>query len=170
MEQDLNAILEQQLRGLHTPEATGIWPPAFGWWILAALLLGLLIFTVYKIQTSRKANAYKRRALLELNQIHTDWQQGQQTKNYLQSINTLIKRALLSSGVNKEQAAETGSNWAYILRTASKKPLNDEAIFALTTALYQENPEVDVKTLHPAVRSWLAGHTRKKDKVGGAHA
>lgn len=36
----------KQMRDVHGPDAVSWWPPALGWWILAAVVLGLLVVGV----------------------------------------------------------------------------------------------------------------------------
>ena len=170
MEQDLTAILEQQLRDIHSPEAIGIWPPAFGWWILTLLILSLLAWLVFSVYKNVQANRYKKLALKNLNAIETNWREQKNSEAYLCEINALLKRTLISSGAPIETTSATGEEWAYLLRTASKKPLNEKAVYALTQGLYQKKTELDIAEFGNAIRAWLKGHKRQINSAGKTHA
>ena len=46
----MNPVLDPAqlpLRDIHLPEAIGLWPPAFGWWILVgAVLVGMVFWAL----------------------------------------------------------------------------------------------------------------------------
>ena len=44
-----------QLADIHLPEPVSFWPPAIGWWILAALALVLLIILFRKFASYRRS-------------------------------------------------------------------------------------------------------------------
>jgi len=60
-----------QLRGMHLPAAPGVWPPAPGWWFIAALLMAVLGVMLWRWHRSRRINAYRREALRRAADIET---------------------------------------------------------------------------------------------------
>ena len=54
------------LKDIHVPEQITNYPLAYGWWILAALLLLAIVVTVIKLRKSAKRNQVKKQALTQL--------------------------------------------------------------------------------------------------------
>jgi len=55
-----------QLKDIHLPEAVGFWPPALGWWLLAAVFVVILLTGILLYKRHQK-NAYRRSAVRQLN-------------------------------------------------------------------------------------------------------
>lgn len=58
-----NAI---ELKDIHVPEQISNIPVAYGWWILAALLILLTVISIIKIRKTVKRNQVKKQALAQL--------------------------------------------------------------------------------------------------------
>jgi integrase len=57
----MSAPNELPLRDIHLPAAPGLWPPAPGWWLLAAILLAIAIFALwYRARRRRRREALLR--------------------------------------------------------------------------------------------------------------
>ena len=55
-----------ELRDIHLPDGVSAFPPAYGWWlILAAIILAVVLFEVFKILRQKSKKRY---ALLLLSQ------------------------------------------------------------------------------------------------------
>jgi primosomal protein N' len=54
------------LKDIHVPEQIANYPIAYGWWILAALMLLAIVITIVKIKKSAKRNQVKKHALTQL--------------------------------------------------------------------------------------------------------
>jgi len=63
-----NALPANQLalKDIHVPEQITNYPIAYGWWMLAALILLAIIITIVKIKKSAKRNQVKKHALTQL--------------------------------------------------------------------------------------------------------
>jgi hypothetical protein len=55
-----------ELKDIHVPEQITNFPIAYGWWILAALLILTIVITIVKIKKSAKRNQVKKQALAQL--------------------------------------------------------------------------------------------------------
>ncbi len=55
-----------ELRDIHLPEQIANYPTAYGWWILAALLLLITALTIIKFSKAAKRNQVKKQALAQL--------------------------------------------------------------------------------------------------------
>lgn len=58
-----NAI---ELKDIHVPEQISNYPIAYGWWLLAALLILITVFSIIKIRKTAKRNQVKKQALVQL--------------------------------------------------------------------------------------------------------
>mgnify|MGYP000674481902 CR=1 FL=1 len=58
-----NAI---ELKDIHVPEQISNYPIAYGWWLLAALLILVTIISIVKIRKATKRNQVKKQALQQL--------------------------------------------------------------------------------------------------------
>lgn len=66
--QQVNAQPTQalDLKDIHLPEQISNYPIAYGWWILAALIMFLIVMSVIKIRKAKKINHIKKQALGQL--------------------------------------------------------------------------------------------------------
>jgi len=55
-----------QLNDIHLPEQISDFPIAYGWWLLAVLVIVLSILTLLKIRKNAKRNKVKKQALMQL--------------------------------------------------------------------------------------------------------
>ena len=157
MNDQLNNILEQQLRDVHTPDAINWWPLAIGWWILIALIVGLSVYSLIKCFKNRRINAYRKLASQELNKQFLEWQDKQNACDYLQAANAIVKRAYLHVG--NESAGLSGTAWVSLLNTHTSVELSAETTDALTDQLYQKSPTVDISHVHNEINAWLRNHS-----------
>ena len=59
-------LKELVLKDIHTPDAISQFPIAIGWWLLAFLLIGLIIYVAQKHLTNKRKNKDKNTALKTL--------------------------------------------------------------------------------------------------------
>ncbi|MCI2285547.1 DUF4381 domain-containing protein [Colwellia sp. MSW7] len=66
--QQVNALPTQTLaiKDIHVPEPISNFPVAYGWWILAALLISIFVITFIKLKKLAKQNQVKKQALQQL--------------------------------------------------------------------------------------------------------
>jgi len=104
------------LADIHTPTAISLWPIAYGWWILAALLILTVILAVKIINKRRNKRIQRHYALDALNAINLqDFSAGQQ-------INEVLKRAAMVYYSREQVASLTGKKWQiFLLHTLGKK-------------------------------------------------
>jgi hypothetical protein len=145
------------LHPLRTPELIGWWPLAPGWWIL--LLAGILFVATlaYLLRQRYRKNAYRRRALLQLQSLHTDYLVKRDTSHYLSQINALLKSVALLAYPRTEVAAQHGVAWREFLNRSL--PPAEQLQPAFDDAAYQKSsPEIDVAQVHSAARLWIRRH------------
>lgn len=110
-----------QLADIHLPAAVPFWPPAPGWWVLAALLLCGLALLVY-VQVRRWQQRQRlTRVLAELAQARAAWRKADDSSRnaaglaLLYAINSLLKRVALLHFPAAQVAPLAGKDWLRFL-------------------------------------------------------
>jgi hypothetical protein len=87
---------ELPLRDIHLPGAIGWWPPAPGWWLLAALVLaGLALYAVHYYR-----GRHKRAALRAMRRVRSALEQGAEPVACLQYVSTVLRRFAMTSAAS----------------------------------------------------------------------
>lgn len=108
-----------QLRDIYLPEAVSPWPPAFGWWLLAILIIVAAIgLTVVAVKRFR-AGVYRRQALKDLKQLMENYQ-GKNPQRTLYQLSTLMKRLALVHYPRHEVAKLSETAWLQFLDHTGK--------------------------------------------------
>lgn len=126
----------EQLRDIHLGEEISQWPPAYGWWILTALVLVMLGWLVLYLVRQRRQSLAKRQALVQLEKINAD------QLDWPQQVNSLLKRLAISYVQQHSVATLHTSRWVEFL--SSQLPVKKRDTFvpvieALQSSLYQKN-------------------------------
>lgn len=82
-----NPALEQ-LRDIHLPQAVHWWPPAPGWWLVAAMVLALTIWLSRYLQARYRRQYFRGETQDLLKKIWQDYQQNYQQSHEQQAENT----------------------------------------------------------------------------------
>jgi len=168
MQDQIQQVLEQQLRDVHLPNAVSWWPLAPGWWgLLLLLIIGSGIATLALLR-KRKRNRYRKAALSELQSIYAQWQDEQNSATYLQDANAILKRCLLHFSDDKSPITQTGKAWQASLNAFSKHRLSSQALHGLSSACYQANPDVDIEKIHPQIERWIKSHRHSEKKASAS--
>ncbi len=104
-----------ELRDIHLPAEPSWWPPAPGWWLLAAILIGLLIWAVQALVRVRRARArlWSMRVQFEAALANTE------ARTRIAAISEMLRRAARLS--NPEAAQLQGEAWLQFLDGDSGK-------------------------------------------------
>ena len=151
------------LRDLHTPGMIESWPPAPGWWLLAAMTAALVAYGFFLLARYWRSNLYRREALAELARLKTEWQMHGDNRIWLAALQSLLKRVALTGFPREEVASLTGEAWVQFLdRTSGSQE------FSLTDALidgsYREDMVVDVAMLERFADFWIRKHQLRSVK------
>ncbi len=103
-----------QLRDIHLPAEPGFWPPAPGWWILAALLLVLLVWAARILLSRYRLRRQRRRILAMLGELEQE-SANSITPERIAQISSLLRRLALMRYPRQRVAALTGRDWLRFL-------------------------------------------------------
>lgn len=116
-----------ELRDIHLPDGVSVWPPAYGWWVILAVVLGLLAAAwLYAFLRKKSKKLY---ALLLLKNIHCN-----NTLDSAVEMSKILRRIC----VYKYPAAATlfGKEWIDFLNGKSKDKLDGKTAELLMNAPY----------------------------------
>lgn len=159
----MNAPVETglQLRDIHLPAAPDFWPPAPGWWVLAALLSGLAAWAAVLLWRQFRIRRQRRRILALLEQMeHSSGRTV--TPEFLVQLSNLIRRLALMRFPRREIASLTGQDWLRFLdRSGGDGQFCDGAGRVLAQGPYMRSvPDaVDGRALTNLVRQWIRRNT-----------
>jgi hypothetical protein len=140
------------------PAPVPLVPETAGWWVLAALALLLLGWALWRAARRRRAEAYRRAALAELEAAGGD----------PAATAAILRRAALAAYPRGEVAGRAGGDWVEFLHRTGGFPLEQGP--ALLAAPYRpggphgaaEGPAAgDAAALRDAAERWLRRHRRE---------
>ena len=109
---------ELPLADIHTPSDISMWPPAYGWWILAVLILAVIFVVIRALKKRRQKRVQRNFAISELDKVNLqDFSAGQQ-------INEILKRAAMVYYSRQKVASLTGKKWKIFLLHCLGKEAN----------------------------------------------
>ncbi|MHA7816820.1 MAG: DUF4381 domain-containing protein [Pseudohaliea sp.] len=139
------------LHPLRTPPPVDAWPPAPGWWLLAAVLLGALVALAVLALRAWRRRAWLREARRELAALRARLESDPAALTA--ATNALLKRAALVRYPRRGTAALAGSQWfAFLDQTAPAKPFANVP----ATLPYEPAPAAgDAAAFCEAADAWL---------------
>lgn len=142
-----------QLRDIHLPEPGGFWPPAPGWWILAALVIALIAALVWWLWRRYQRNAWIRDARRELQQLSAD---ARADAEWFARLNALLKRCARQRYPDQQPHTLSGQQWGAFL-TRTQPSLDQEQVDALVTAAWTPTPRIETAAACRLAEHWLGG-------------
>ncbi|MCL1125659.1 DUF4381 domain-containing protein [Shewanella surugensis] len=133
------------LKDIHLPSAIGDWPFAYGYWIIIAIALTLLLMIAFYTQKHYQCTAAKRAALQQLAQLDPE------DVYYAIEINGILKRAAMSYLPRAHVAGLEGQAWYNWLNAQDNIP----QLSQLLDTRYQQ------EALSPSERLILKKLTKK---------
>lgn len=151
-----------QLADIHLPEPVSYWPPAIGWWVLAAIALVLLVILLRKLAKSRRQQKICQYALAELQHCydtysHADSTNMDQSKlDYVNQFNTVVRRVALVHYPQDNAASLDGASWVDFIRQKGESSLmTDDIAAALQYGRFQTKCDVDVDSMQDFGQQWI---------------
>ena len=147
------------LRDIHLPAPVGWWPLAPGWWLLFALVVGVILWCIARY--FRREARRRRLAQNHLNRFHRDWRQHQESRRFVADISALLRRYAIAVDGREHVAGLSGRAWIEHLNRGQAGALFTDALARhLLATPYQKNAktmtEAEVLNLLSACRQWLA--------------
>ena len=152
------------LHPLREPAAIGWWPLAPGWWLLIAVAILAIGILCYYLARRYRANAYRRLALAQLQEIQVHYHDRTEDEGHLQKIagetNSLLKAVALRAFPREGIASLSGEAWLEFLNTTqSGQSSMTEFPSAFANAAYLAGaPDLDNEALFRAAKIWINNH------------
>jgi hypothetical protein len=162
----------KELADIHLPDAVSFWPPAPGWWVLAAIVLSLLAYVAF-LQFRRWQQAQRLKAALsELTRLQQQWQKTPDAERanklvqVLHSCNSVLKRVALVHYPAALVASLNGQAWLRFLdHSGNTKQFSSGAAQLLADGAYRRSANADantVNTLFQLCQQWIAQQYQRK--------
>lgn len=151
-----------QLRDIHLPGAAPFWPPAPGWWIVAAVVLLAIGWIAVAAWRRRERERARRRLLDALAALQSDFTR-ERSSEHLARVARLLRRVALSRFPRERVASLSGSAWLRFLDESG-----GDGRFAngpgrvLGSAPYQRSVprDMDIDGFVETVRAWVDINSR----------
>lgn len=149
------------LRDIHLPAPPDFWPPAPGWWLLAAVVLALLTAISIRLWRYIKIQRQRRRILDLLQQLENT-AADQQTPDYLARLSRLLRRLALTRFPARQIAPLTGEDWLQFLDTTGGNGQfrhGPGRILADGPYVRALDEALDTRALSSLIRQWINKNT-----------
>lgn len=153
-----SADLLAQLRDIHAAPEAPFWPPAPGWWVLAALTMVFLTWLARRLLAARQRRLRRRRLLAALDAETTRFAADTQSQAFLAAINRLLKGVAIRAFPDQGCAALQGEAWSRFLAERAPAAADAGAFSVLATGPYQPQPGFEPDAVKAAARQWLMAH------------
>jgi hypothetical protein len=157
--QPTTSPLLDQLKDIHPVPEPGFWPPAPGWWLLAAVALVLLGFLVryawQRFQVSRR----RRRFIRVLEGLRQQFDPVTAPHDYLAGMNRFFRAVALRAFPGTECNRLQGEEWVAFIRSLlpldSDQGKDADSLQALAAGPYQPCPAFDPDGLVHCATLWV---------------
>jgi hypothetical protein len=154
MNPDLNALLEQ-LHDVHAPSPVSMWPPAYGWWLLALLCICLVAGLVWWFKYRRRS--VKKYFTRELQKVRVDFAVARDKDLLLQNISIFLRRVVRA--VDKENiyaSSLTASAWLeYLDQIGKTNDFTQGPGRVLADGPFRKHNDYDPEQVLQVVQRWL---------------
>lgn len=151
-----------QLRDIHLPGAPAFWPPAPGWWLVAAVSVALLAWAGAVALRRYRIHRRRRHILAALASLEREFS-NERSPEGLARISELLRRLALIRFPREQVAALTGQAWLRFLdESGGNGRFAGGPGRVLASGPYQRAlpADVDAAGLALLVRAWVEKNTR----------
>jgi Domain of unknown function (DUF4381) len=143
------------LRDVALPAPAPWWPPAPGWWIVAAAACAVLLWVVWVKVRRYRVNAYRRAALRELAALDG-------RADVAAEVSAILKRTALVVFPRGQVAGLSGAAWLEFLdRTGRTSTFTTGPAHHMPNAVFGAESAFDdgsAREIVKAARAWIIGH------------
>lgn len=150
-----------QLRDIHLPGTPGFWPPAPGWWLLAAIILALTVWLGLIIRRRLKIHRQRKHILNLLAQLEQSSADAH-SPEFLAQLSRLLRRLALMRFPRQEIASLTGKAWLQFLdASGGNGQFCDGPGRVLANGPYVRDLDdnLDTHALSGLIRDWIKKNT-----------
>lgn len=172
-----------QLADIHLPTEVGFWPPAFGWWVLAAILAVALVLLARRLLAALAVRRREAAALRELEACLRRYHEGAFTDAnaagliFLADVNAVLRRVALFHYPSADVAGLYGKAWlAFLDARDGGDAFTAGPGRALGEGQYRRVFDADTEGLYDCARGWIQRRYRVRESterpasLGEAHA
>lgn len=141
------------LRDIHLPAELSWWPPAPGWWLLAALVLVLIAVVGWAWRRHRRVRGREQEILDELDQLVRQHRDDDDPDGLLRDLHQLLRR--VTRQYDPQATRQRGEAWRQTLARVPVGAGTLERLCALDELIYQPPAPRDSEMTVAAVRAWL---------------
>lgn len=138
------------LRDIHLPPA-GWWPPAPGWWGVAALVV-LAACAVVWLSWRRARQRTRRAAFREIDSLAAAYARDGDMARLAEGASRLLRR--VARLVDPDAASFSGDAWRSFLHRYARDAETQAALDRLLATRYRARPVVEAPALLAALRGW----------------
>ncbi len=143
-----------ELLDIHLPGEPSWWPPAPGWWIVAALIIGLAVWLILWMRRRAQRRRWRLRILFELERFAADDQLKNNTPRLIAELSKLLRRA--SRTIRSDAATLRGKAWLDFLDSIlATDEFSNGPGRVLLDGPFQRESTADSDALVDLVRRWL---------------
>ena len=136
-----------KLHDIVVPPPVSWWPPAPGWYGLAGLLIGLATWLAWRGVSRRRAGAFRRAALRELDGLRSRMKIPAQRMEALRQLPCLLKRTALAAWPREEVAGLSGKEWlAFLDRSSGMNDFTEGGGRILLDLAYGRSSSLEILT------------------------
>ncbi len=161
MSEDLSALdlptLIGRMADIAVPEPVSYAPQTAAWWVVASVLVMAVGVTIYVAFRRRKANAYRRQAIFELDAL----EKRVTAEAAYGDLASLVRRTALAAFPRQQVASLHGDDWLAFLDRTGPGGFRDGPGRSLATAPYDGGRALsanDRAMLVRTVRNWIRSH------------
>lgn len=160
------SVFEQlPLRDIHLPDPVSWWPPAPGWWLLAAVtvLLGVAAWKLAAVVRRGLARRrLRRQALEELRRIQRDLETRGNAARTMEHLSVLLRRVAVTVFSDHGVAGLAGRAWVDWLARTGPAGLDGGPLAALAEAPYRRAPDTPARPVIDAAGRWIRHVTKRR--------
>jgi len=151
------------LEDIIVPNSVSLWPLAFGWWLLLALIIACFIGAFFVYKRYQKKWRYRKEALNLLKGYQSSLQNTQSAladKDIIIKYIECLKRTAISAYPTQSVQALYGREWIAFLNQQTPSPLfKDELATFICESQYKEAITINKHDVYFAVETWIKKHS-----------